>query len=203
MGNQNPYMRSVMCIAYCLHDWQTIFIILFSSFWTVDREKNKIFVPTYHRFLTATIPSQTSKRHLSACNIWTCSRRFSRNLTPRAPKKYFNSSCVLFILIILVSNKIDTYLTSLWRHARYLFSVFRGILPLIFRRFSKKLSTSVVVHQTIFTRLLSGVYFICMLYNCYVPTYHRFLRKILLLKHQNVIWALVIFEHFPVVFQEI
>ena len=29
----------------------------------------------------------------------------------------------------LVSNKIDTYLTSLWRHERYLFSVFRGILP--------------------------------------------------------------------------
>ena len=55
------------------------------------------YVPTYHRFLTATIASQTSKRHLSACNIWTFSRRFSRNLTPRAPK---NSSCVLFILII-------------------------------------------------------------------------------------------------------
>jgi hypothetical protein len=27
---------------YCLHDWQTIFIILFSSFWTVDREKKNI-----------------------------------------------------------------------------------------------------------------------------------------------------------------
>jgi hypothetical protein len=25
-----------------------------------------------------------------------------------------------------------------------------------------------------------------MLYNCYVPTYHRFLRQRLLLKHQNV-----------------
>jgi hypothetical protein len=36
-------MGSVMCISYCLHDWRTIFIILFSSFWTVDREKNKIF----------------------------------------------------------------------------------------------------------------------------------------------------------------
>jgi hypothetical protein len=34
-------MRSVMCINYCLHDWQTIFIILFSSFWTVDREQKK------------------------------------------------------------------------------------------------------------------------------------------------------------------
>jgi hypothetical protein len=110
-------------------------------------------------FFTATITSQTSKRHLSACNIWTFSRRFSRNLTPRAPKKYFNSSCVLFILIIcfdvkLVSNKIDTYLKSLWRHERYLFSVFRGILPAIFRRFSKKLSTSVVVHQTIFYQII-------------------------------------------------
>jgi hypothetical protein len=31
----------------------------------------------------------------------------------------------------------------------------------------------------------SGVYFIFMLYNCYVPTYHRFLRQTLLLKHQN------------------
>ena len=35
-------MRSVTCISYCLHDWQTIFIILFSSFWTVDREKKNI-----------------------------------------------------------------------------------------------------------------------------------------------------------------
>ena len=30
-------------------------------------------------------------------------------------------------MLKLVSNKIDTYLTSLWRHERYLFSVFRGI----------------------------------------------------------------------------
>jgi hypothetical protein len=43
---------------------------------------------------------------------------------------------------------------SLWRHERYLFSVFRGILPAIFRRFSKKLSTSVVVHQTIFYQII-------------------------------------------------
>jgi hypothetical protein len=33
------------------------------------------------------------------------------------------------------------------RHERYLFSVFRGILPAIFGRFSKILSTSAVVHQ--------------------------------------------------------
>jgi hypothetical protein len=56
---------------------------------------------------------------------------------------------IIFFMLKLVSNKIDTYLTSLWRHERYLFSVFREILPAIFRRFSKKLSTSVVVHQTI------------------------------------------------------
>jgi hypothetical protein len=52
MSNQNPYMRSVMCISYCLHDWQTIFIILFSSFWTVDREKknmqNLIILPVFY-----------------------------------------------------------------------------------------------------------------------------------------------------------
>ena len=57
-------------------------------------------------------------------------------------------------MLKLVSNKIDTYLTSLWRHERYLFLVFRGILPAIFRRFSKKLSTSVVVHQTIFYQII-------------------------------------------------
>ena len=57
-------------------------------------------------------------------------------------------------MLKLVSNKIDTYLTSLWRHERYLFSVFRGILPAIFRRFSKKLSISVVVHQTIFYQII-------------------------------------------------
>jgi hypothetical protein len=37
-------MRSVMCISYCLHDWQKIFIILVSNFWTVDREINKIYI---------------------------------------------------------------------------------------------------------------------------------------------------------------
>jgi hypothetical protein len=35
-------MRSVMFISYCLHDWQTLFIISFSSFWTVNREKKYI-----------------------------------------------------------------------------------------------------------------------------------------------------------------
>ena len=37
-------------------------------------------------FFTANIASQISKRHLSAWNIWRFSRRFSRNVTPRAPK---------------------------------------------------------------------------------------------------------------------
>ena len=32
--------------------------------------------------------------------------------------------------------------------------VFRGILPAIFRRFSKKLSTSLVVHQKIFYQII-------------------------------------------------
>ena len=61
---------------------------------------------------------------------------------------------IILLMLKLVSNKLDTYLTSLWRHERYLFSVFRGILPAIFRRFSKKLSTSVVVHQTIFYQII-------------------------------------------------
>ena len=61
---------------------------------------------------------------------------------------------IILLMLKLVSNKIDTYLSSLWRHERYFFSVFRGILPAIFRRFSKKLSTSVVVHQTIFYQII-------------------------------------------------
>jgi hypothetical protein len=35
---------------------------------------------------------------------------------------------IMLLMLKLVSNKIDTYLTSLWRHQRYLFSVFREIL---------------------------------------------------------------------------
>jgi hypothetical protein len=58
---------------------------------------------------------------------------------------YFIDDMIL-LMLKLVFNKIDTYLTSLWCHERYLFSVFRGILPAIFRRFSKKLGTSAVVH---------------------------------------------------------
>ena len=62
---------------------------------------------------------------------------------------------IILLMLKLVSNKIDTYLTSLWRHPeRYLFSVFRGILSAIFRRFSKELSTSVVVHQTILYQII-------------------------------------------------
>ena len=61
---------------------------------------------------------------------------------------------IILLMLKLVSNKIETYLTSLGRHERYLFPVFRGILSAIFRRFSKKLSTSVVVHQTIFSQII-------------------------------------------------
>jgi hypothetical protein len=61
---------------------------------------------------------------------------------------------IKLLMLKLVSNKIDTYLTSLWHHERYLFSIFRGILPAIFRRFSKKLSTSVVVLQKIFYQII-------------------------------------------------
>ena len=61
---------------------------------------------------------------------------------------------IILLMLKLVSNKIDTYLTSLSRHERYLFSVFRRILPAVFRRFSMKLSTSVVVHQTIFYQII-------------------------------------------------
>jgi predicted transcriptional regulator len=61
---------------------------------------------------------------------------------------------IILLMLKLLSNTIDTYLTLLLRHERYLFSVFHGILPAIFRRFSKKLSTSVVVHQTIFDQII-------------------------------------------------
>ena len=71
-----------------------VVFILFLCYITVTCRYTIVF--------TANIASPTSKRHLSACNIWTFSRRFSRNLTPRAPKKYFNSSCVLFIFNNLV-----------------------------------------------------------------------------------------------------
>jgi hypothetical protein len=66
---------------------------------------------------------------------------------------YFKDDIIL-LMLQLASNKIDTYLTSLWRHERYLFSVFRGILPAICRRFSKKLSISVVVHRIIFYQII-------------------------------------------------
>jgi hypothetical protein len=33
-------------------------------------------------------------------------------------------------------------------------------------------------------------FYLTFVYNCYVPTYHRFLRQRLLLKYQNVIWSI-------------
>jgi hypothetical protein len=67
---------------------------------------------------------------------------------------FYFLDAIILLMLKLVSYKIDTYLTSSWRHARYLFSVFRGILSAIFRWFSKKLSTSVVVHQKIFYQII-------------------------------------------------
>ena len=61
---------------------------------------------------------------------------------------------IILLMLKFVSNKIHMYLTSLWRHELYLFSVFRWIFPAIFQWFSKKLSTSVVVHQTIFYQII-------------------------------------------------
>jgi hypothetical protein len=61
---------------------------------------------------------------------------------------------IILLMLKLVSTKLDMYMASLWRHVRYLFYVFRWILPAIFRRFSKKLSTSVVVHQKIFYQII-------------------------------------------------
>jgi hypothetical protein len=63
------------------------------------------YVPTIPSFFTAKIASQTSKRHLSACNIWTFSRRFSRNLTPRAPKKYFKQ----YLCFIYFNNLVKYF----------------------------------------------------------------------------------------------
>ena len=53
------------------------------------------YVPTYHRFFTAKIASQTSKRHLSACNIW---------------KKYLNSTCIFLYFNNLVNYFSDARL---------------------------------------------------------------------------------------------
>ena len=70
------------------------------------------YVPTYHRFFTAKIASQISKRHLSAWNIWTFSRRFSRNLTPRETKKI-----LLQYLCFIYFNNLVKYFSGarLWR----------------------------------------------------------------------------------------
>ena len=61
---------------------------------------------------------------------------------------------IILLMLKLVSNKIDTYLTSLWRYERYFFFVFRGILPAIFRRFLKKLSTSASCTRNIFYQII-------------------------------------------------
>ena len=58
-------------------------------------------------------------------------------------------------MLKLVSNKIDTYLASLWRHERYKFSVFRWILPAIFGRFLEEIKhLRSRAPEKYFTRLL-------------------------------------------------
>jgi hypothetical protein len=64
---------------------------------------------------------------------------------------------IILLMLKLVSNKIDTYLTSLWRHESYLFSVFRGILPAIFRRFSKKYEFFFILDEVVFILFLSYI----------------------------------------------
>jgi hypothetical protein len=84
---------------------------------------------------------------------------------------------IILLMLKLVPNKIDMYLTSLWRHERYLFSVFRWIFPAIFRRFSKKLSTSVVVHQTIFYHIIKISKTQLLLKYCFGARGVKFLEK--------------------------
>jgi hypothetical protein len=65
-------------------------------------------------------------------------------------------------------------LTSLWRHERFLFSVFRGILPAIFGRFSKKLSTSALVHQVLFMALTPDcLHWVFLLVSMYTNKYNN------------------------------
>jgi hypothetical protein len=58
---------------------------------------------------------------------------------------------IILWLLKLVSNKIDTYLTSLWRHERYWFSVFRGILPPVNFLFDNK--TLIGLLESLFSSL--------------------------------------------------
>jgi hypothetical protein len=44
---------------------------------------------------------------------------------------------IILLMLKLVSNKIDTYLTSLWRHERYLFSYFVEFCPRYFDGFRR------------------------------------------------------------------
>jgi hypothetical protein len=94
-----------------------------------------------------------------ARDIWTvfeeikhqsCTRKYIINHWGLMKKKYFGWSGLYFIFIL------HLYMTVTCRHIivfYYLFSVFRGIMPAIFGRFSKKLSTS-RAPEKYFTRLL-------------------------------------------------
>ena len=66
-----------------------------------------LYITVMPSFFTAKIASQISKRHLSAWNIWTFSRRFSRNLTPRETKKL-----LLQYLCFIYFNKLVKYFSG-------------------------------------------------------------------------------------------
>jgi hypothetical protein len=107
--SRNLIPRHIFDVKTCLQQNRYVFDVIVTSWalfvfcisWNFARDISTVFeeikhlrsitVTLYNRpsFFTGNIASQTSKRHLSACNIWTFSRRFSRNLIPRAPKKYF------------------------------------------------------------------------------------------------------------------
>jgi hypothetical protein len=71
-------------------------------------------------------------------------------------KLFWMKWCLFYFYLTFVYNcYVPTYhrfLRQRLRHERYLFSVYRGILPAIFGRFSKKLSTS-RAPEKYFTRL--------------------------------------------------
>jgi hypothetical protein len=161
------------------------------------------FLPGYWNsfyYLTAKIASQISKRHLSAWNIWTFSRRFSRNLTPRSPKKYFNSICVLFILIIWYGVNAITRTGDFKCHIYLRIYLIKIWCVLDYRRHHTfDVKTCFQQNRCVFDVIVTS-WVICFPY--FVEFWPRYFDR-LLIKYQNVIKALGIFEHFLVVFQEI
>jgi 4-hydroxybenzoate polyprenyltransferase len=81
------------------------------------------YVPTYHRFFTATIPSQTSKRHLSACNIWTFSRRFYHTFDV---KTCFQQN--RYVFDVVVTSWASLVFCISWNFARDISTVFEDTI---------------------------------------------------------------------------